>query len=181
MTFWVFDFYETFICYRGYLKLNCYIGKKGQKNFLMGLKIWWIWGSGCANFKIPKCRTVFRKLTPNWRFPCANWTPNLRFWRDFFLKRRATVQAVKRPRPGRVPVRGGVSRPNECQQPGGTSHSRCGHQPLAMWAQSGRHKPALSSHYQFSLSTSYPAGCEVKKWKWKVKWSIFWSSIFFKL
>ena len=44
--FWVFDFYETFICYRGYFKLNCYIGKKVQKNFLMGLKIWWSWGSG---------------------------------------------------------------------------------------------------------------------------------------
>ena len=40
MTFWVFDFYETFICYRGSFKLNCYIGKKVQKNFLMGLKIW---------------------------------------------------------------------------------------------------------------------------------------------
>ena len=38
--FWVFDFYETFIGYRGVLKLNCYIGKKVQKNFLMGLKIW---------------------------------------------------------------------------------------------------------------------------------------------
>ena len=38
--FWVFDFDETFICYRGVLNLNCYIGKKVQKNFLMGLKIW---------------------------------------------------------------------------------------------------------------------------------------------
>ena len=43
--FWVFDFYETFICYRGVLRLNWYIGKKVQKNFLMGLKIWWSWGS----------------------------------------------------------------------------------------------------------------------------------------
>ena len=34
MTFWVFDFYETFICYRNYLKLNCYTGKKCRKNFL---------------------------------------------------------------------------------------------------------------------------------------------------
>ena len=40
-----FYFYETFICYRGCLNLNCYIGKKVQKNFLMGLKIWWSWGS----------------------------------------------------------------------------------------------------------------------------------------
>ena len=36
MTFWVLYFYETFICYRGCLNLNCYIGKKVQKNFLMG-------------------------------------------------------------------------------------------------------------------------------------------------
>ena len=35
-----FDFYETFICFRGVLNLNCYIGKKVQKNFLMGLKVW---------------------------------------------------------------------------------------------------------------------------------------------
>ena len=40
MTFWVFDFYETFICYRGYFKLNFYISKKMQKDFLMVLKIW---------------------------------------------------------------------------------------------------------------------------------------------
>ena len=31
---------ETFICYRKGLNLNCYISKKVQKNFLMGLKIW---------------------------------------------------------------------------------------------------------------------------------------------
>ena len=36
--FWSFDFPETFICYRGYFNLNCNIGKKVQKNFLMGLK-----------------------------------------------------------------------------------------------------------------------------------------------
>ena len=39
MTFWVFDFSETYICYRGCSNLNCYIGKKVQKNFLMGLKM----------------------------------------------------------------------------------------------------------------------------------------------
>ena len=38
--FWVFDPDETFICYRGCLNLRCYISKKVQKNFLMGLKIW---------------------------------------------------------------------------------------------------------------------------------------------
>ena len=31
MTFWVFDFYENFICYSGYFKLNCYIGKKSAR------------------------------------------------------------------------------------------------------------------------------------------------------
>ena len=38
-------FFWNFICYRGCLNLNCYMGKKVQKIFLMGLKIWWIWGS----------------------------------------------------------------------------------------------------------------------------------------
>ena len=38
--FWVFKISGTFICYRGCLNLNCYIGKKVQKNFLMSLKIW---------------------------------------------------------------------------------------------------------------------------------------------
>merc|ERR1711973_1052346 len=37
---WVFDFYETFICYGGCINLNFYISKKVQKNFLMGFKIW---------------------------------------------------------------------------------------------------------------------------------------------
>ena len=43
--FWVFKISGTFICFRRCLNLNCYIGKKVQKNFLMGLKIWWSWGS----------------------------------------------------------------------------------------------------------------------------------------
>ena len=40
-----FYFFWTFICYRECLNLNCYISKKVQKIFLMGLKIWWSWGS----------------------------------------------------------------------------------------------------------------------------------------
>ena len=43
--FWVFKNSGSFICYRGCLNLNCYIGKKVQKSFLMGLKNWWSWGS----------------------------------------------------------------------------------------------------------------------------------------
>ena len=49
-----FYFNETFICYRGCLNLNCYISKKVQKNFLMGLKIWWSWGSRIFFSKSPK-------------------------------------------------------------------------------------------------------------------------------
>ena len=33
--------------------LNCYIGKKLQKNFLIGLKIWWSWGSRIFFSKSP--------------------------------------------------------------------------------------------------------------------------------
>ena len=40
-----FDFYETFICFRYDLRLKQEGGKKLQKNFLMGLKFWWSWGS----------------------------------------------------------------------------------------------------------------------------------------
>ena len=39
ITFWVLYFYETFVCYRGCLNLNCCMGKKVQKNVLMGIKI----------------------------------------------------------------------------------------------------------------------------------------------
>ena len=42
-----------------HLNLNCYIGKKVQKNFLMGLKIWWSWGSG---FFFSKSQQVGRFL-----------------------------------------------------------------------------------------------------------------------
>ena len=35
--FLIFDFHETFICYRGVLKLNCYIGKSAEK-FPYGFK-----------------------------------------------------------------------------------------------------------------------------------------------
>ena len=51
--FWVFKISGTFICYRGCLNLNCYIGKKVQKNFLMGLKIWRSWGSRIFFSKSP--------------------------------------------------------------------------------------------------------------------------------
>ena len=44
--FLVLHFSEFNICYREYFNLNLYIGKKVQKNFLMGLKIWLSWGSG---------------------------------------------------------------------------------------------------------------------------------------
>ena len=40
MIFWVFDFYENFIGYRKYFKLNFFIGKIVKKNFFIGLKIW---------------------------------------------------------------------------------------------------------------------------------------------
>ena len=43
--FWVFDLDKTFICYSGCLNLNCYMSKKVHENFLMGLKVWWSWGS----------------------------------------------------------------------------------------------------------------------------------------
>ena len=86
--FWVFDFYETFICYRGVLRLNCYIGKKVQKNFLMGLKIWWSWGSGIFFFKITAGRTVFRKSTPN--FTITNGD----FWSNFEVLKKKKSKSL---------------------------------------------------------------------------------------
>ena len=44
--FWVFDPDKTFLCYRGCLNSNCCMTKKAQKNFVMGLKRLWSWGSG---------------------------------------------------------------------------------------------------------------------------------------
>ena len=38
--FWDFKISGTFICYKRCLNLSCYISKKVQKNFLMGLKFW---------------------------------------------------------------------------------------------------------------------------------------------
>ena len=57
MLFWSFIFRETYIFYRGYFNLNCYIGKKVQKNFLVGLKIWLCWGPG-KTIKIAAGKTV---------------------------------------------------------------------------------------------------------------------------
>ena len=53
--FLVLYFFETFIFFRGVLNLNCYISKKVQKNFVMGLKSWWSWGSRI--FFIFSCKT----------------------------------------------------------------------------------------------------------------------------
>ena len=37
---WSFDFFDTFICFRGVLNLKRYMGKKVHNNFFMGSKIW---------------------------------------------------------------------------------------------------------------------------------------------
>ena len=55
--FLVFYFFQTITCYSGCLNLSCYISKKVQKKFLVGLKVCWSWGSGFF-FKIPIGRTV---------------------------------------------------------------------------------------------------------------------------
>ena len=38
--FFDYEISETFICFSGVFSLNGYMGKKVQKNFLMGFKIW---------------------------------------------------------------------------------------------------------------------------------------------
>ena len=58
--FFDYEIFETLICFRGVFNLNCYISKKVQKKFLMGLKIWGSWGSrSFFFFRIPIGRTVF--------------------------------------------------------------------------------------------------------------------------
>ena len=92
--FWSFIFLETYICYRGYFNLNYYIGKKVQKNFLMGLKIWWSWGSGYSKIKIPIGRTVLCFLCVNFIF-CglggSFWVKKWQFF-GFFRKCRMAAQ-----------------------------------------------------------------------------------------
>ena len=55
-----FIFLELLYVIGGCLNLNFYIGKKVQTNFLMGLKIWWSWGSRFFFFKIPIGRTFLK-------------------------------------------------------------------------------------------------------------------------
>ena len=59
MVFWAFIFPETNVCYRVYFSLICFVGKKVQKYFLMGLKVWWSWMSG---FFFSKLQQVGRFL-----------------------------------------------------------------------------------------------------------------------
>ena len=56
--FWVFKISGTFICYRGCLNLNCYIGKKVQI-FFYGFKNLVKLGVEIFFFKISMGRTVF--------------------------------------------------------------------------------------------------------------------------
>ena len=65
--FWVFDPDETFIWYRGCFNLNFHMGKNVQKNFLMGLKIWWSWGSGKKFSKSRQVRWFFDFHPKLWR------------------------------------------------------------------------------------------------------------------
>ena len=57
--FWVLDPDETFICYRGCLNLNCYIGKKSAEEFSYGFKNLVKLGVENFFFKIYMGRTVF--------------------------------------------------------------------------------------------------------------------------
>ena len=83
--FWVFDPDETFICYRGCLNLNCYMGKKVHKNFSMGLKIWWSWGSGKKN-KICAGRTVSNFSCKTSGFIVKVSEVRVIFWSCIFFK-----------------------------------------------------------------------------------------------
>ena len=63
MLFWSFIFPETYICYRVYFNLSCYLGKKVQKNFSFGLKNLVKLGAGIINSKISRVgRSCFFRL-----------------------------------------------------------------------------------------------------------------------
>ena len=75
--FFDYEISETFIGFRGVLNLNGYMGKKVKKKFVMGLNIWWSWGSGFFFnffFKIHIGRTVFNfscKTSVSWVAGCS--------------------------------------------------------------------------------------------------------------
>ena len=77
--FFDWEISETFICFRGVFNLNGYMGKKVKKNFVMGLNIWWSWGSGFFfNFS---CKT-----SGVWGAGCFFGGTFLSFFGHFFLQ-----------------------------------------------------------------------------------------------
>ena len=73
MTFWVFDFYETFICYMRYFKLNCNI----------------------RFFKLKAGRTVFRKSTPNLTITSGDFESNFEVLKKKKLKKPLKVPSCE--------------------------------------------------------------------------------------
>merc|ERR1711973_933720 len=106
--FWVFDFYETFICYGGCLNLNCYISKKVQKKFSYGFSNLVKLGVEIINFKITIGRTVFDFSTKTSVFCEAGWS----FWYIFcHFWRRSRQTGGEAARPAAQPPEGRRSRP----------------------------------------------------------------------
>ena len=56
-----------------------------HNNSLMGLKVWWSWGSRKKISKSQQVGRFFENRPPTWRLPGANLSQILRFW-NFFRK-----------------------------------------------------------------------------------------------
>ena len=54
-----------------------------HNNSLMGLKVWWSWGSGKKKSKSQQVGRFFENRPPTWRLPGANLGLILRFWNFF--------------------------------------------------------------------------------------------------
>ena len=76
-----------------------------NNNSLMGLKVWWIWGSGKKKFKITAGRTVFRKSTPNLTITNGDFESNFEVLKKK-IKKPLKVPSLARsvPKPLKVPT-----------------------------------------------------------------------------
>ena len=75
-----------------------------HNNCLMGLKVWWNWGSRKKKSKSKQVGRFFENRLPTWRLPMAILSQILRFWKKK-IKKPLKVPSLARsvPKPLKVP------------------------------------------------------------------------------
>ena len=148
-----------------------------HNNSLMGLKVWWSWGSRKKKSKSQQVGRFFENRLPTWRLPGANLSQILRFWNFFRKPLKVPSLARSVPKPLKVPslARSVPKAFKMGQEEGAKRHYALRHEPLLLFT--ADLVPRWSSVASPVRLPQVNCGSEWSEVKWsEVKWVSEWKS-----